>query len=192
MNKNKNIEKELNTCESGISAGVIIIGTIIDMDLQGRPMVAFNESPSSDPVLAQATLSLTKKHISRQVALLFNNGDLNQPVIMGLIHNPLDEMLENFELTPKEIKSVNNSSLSNEEQSTKVVNNKNTIKNLDDNKIYVDGKQVCLEGSEEVTLKCGKASITLTKSGKILIRGTYLLNRSTGVNRIMGGSVQVN
>jgi hypothetical protein len=66
------------------------------------------------------------------------------------------------------------------------------LKHKGDNLVTVDGKQVSIEGAEEVTFKCGKASITLTKSGKILIRGTYLLNRSTGVNRIMGGSVQVN
>ena len=28
--------------------------------------------------------------------------------------------------------------------------------------------------------------------GKVLIRGTYLLSRSSGVNRIKGGSVQIN
>ena len=49
-----------------------------------------------------------------------------------------------------------------------------------------------LEGREEVVIKCGEASITLTKAGKILIRGNYLLNRASGVNRIQGGSVQVN
>ena len=37
-----------------------------------------------------------------------------------------------------------------------------------------------------------KASITLTKAGKVLIEGSYLLSRSTGVNRIKGGSVQLN
>ena len=38
----------------------------------------------------------------------------------------------------------------------------------------------------------GKASITLTREGKVLIRGTYLSSRSSGVNRIKGGSVQIN
>ena len=33
---------------------------------------------------------------------------------------------------------------------------------------------------------------TLTRAGKILIRGAYLLARSSGVNRIQGGSVQIN
>ncbi|MEW5071937.1 hypothetical protein AB1P14_09365, partial [Pseudomonas aeruginosa] len=38
----------------------------------------------------------------------------------------------------------------------------------------------------------GKASITLTRAGKVIIRGAYLSSRSTGVNRIKGGSVQIN
>ena len=49
-----------------------------------------------------------------------------------------------------------------------------------------------LRTEEEIVFECGKASITLTKSGKILIRGAYLLSRSSGVNRIKGGSVQIN
>ncbi|MEP7119602.1 MAG: hypothetical protein ABJE95_01785, partial [Byssovorax sp.] len=36
------------------------------------------------------------------------------------------------------------------------------------------------------------SSITLTRAGKILIRGAYVLTRSSGVNRIQGGSVQIN
>ena len=43
-----------------------------------------------------------------------------------------------------------------------------------------------------MVLRCGKASITLTKAGKVLIEGSYVLSRSTGVNRIKGGSVQLN
>lgn len=56
----------------------------------------------------------------------------------------------------------------------------------------VDGEQVVIEGKKEIVLKCGKASITLTRAGKVLIRGAYLLSRSSGVNRVKGGSVQIN
>lgn len=56
----------------------------------------------------------------------------------------------------------------------------------------VDGEQVVIEGKKEIVLKCGKSSITLTRAGKVLIRGAYVLSRSSGVNRIKGGSVQVN
>lgn len=56
----------------------------------------------------------------------------------------------------------------------------------------LDGEHITLSARESITLKCGKASITLTKTGKIILRGAYLLSRSSGVNRIKGGSVQIN
>lgn len=58
--------------------------------------------------------------------------------------------------------------------------------------VIVDGERMLIEAKEEIVLKCGKASITLTKAGKIILRGAYLLSRSSGVNRIKGGSVQIN
>jgi hypothetical protein len=58
--------------------------------------------------------------------------------------------------------------------------------------VSVDGEQVTLTAEKEVVLRCGHASITLTRAGKILIRGKYVLSRSSGVNRIKGGSVQIN
>lgn len=48
------------------------------------------------------------------------------------------------------------------------------------------------EAEEEIELRCGGASIVLTRAGKVLLRGAYLLSRSSGVNRIKGGSVQIN
>lgn len=58
--------------------------------------------------------------------------------------------------------------------------------------VELDNEHLLLSAKQSITLKCGKASITLTKAGKILLRGTYLLSRSSGVNRIKGGSVQLN
>lgn len=49
-----------------------------------------------------------------------------------------------------------------------------------------------VSAKEQLVLRCGKASITLTKAGKVLIKGSYVLSRSSGVNRIKGGSVQLN
>lgn len=59
-------------------------------------------------------------------------------------------------------------------------------------RVSSDGKQLCVEGRERIVLRCGKASITLTRAGKVLIRGTYLSSRSSGVCRMNGGSVQIN
>jgi hypothetical protein len=56
----------------------------------------------------------------------------------------------------------------------------------------VDGERVVLEGKERIELRCGKASITLTKDGRVVIRGAQIVSRSTGANRVRGGSVEIN
>ncbi len=58
--------------------------------------------------------------------------------------------------------------------------------------VSLDGAQITFSARNEVVLRCGKASITLTRAGKVLIRGAYVLSRSSGANRIKGGSVQIN
>jgi len=171
----KDTLEESPTASSDISPGEIIIGTLVAINNQGQPLVDYSESPSDEPLIAISTHNLDQKLIGRQVALLFANGDLGSPVIMGIIHSNLHEMLENFDQTGSD----------NEAE----VELESDLK-IDD--VHVDGERIVFEAKEQIVLKCGESSITLTKSGKILIRGKYLLNRSTGVNRIMGGSVQVN
>jgi Domain of unknown function (DUF6484) len=56
----------------------------------------------------------------------------------------------------------------------------------------VGDQRLELKAEQEIVLRCGKASITLTRAGKILMRGAYIFSRSTGVNKIKGGSVQLN
>jgi hypothetical protein len=56
----------------------------------------------------------------------------------------------------------------------------------------VDGKCIKIEGQDQIELRCGEASITLRRNGRVIIRGTYVESRSRGVNRIKGGSVQIN
>lgn len=56
----------------------------------------------------------------------------------------------------------------------------------------VDGRRVELDGRDEVVLRCGEASITLRRNGRILIRGVQVETRASGLNRIKGGSVAIN
>jgi hypothetical protein len=58
--------------------------------------------------------------------------------------------------------------------------------------VDADGERLVVSAKEQLVLRCGEASITLTKSGKVLIQGAYVSSRSSGVNRIKGGSVQIN
>lgn len=58
--------------------------------------------------------------------------------------------------------------------------------------IKLDGNVLKLKAAESISLECGQAKITLTKDGKIKIKGKYLLSRAKKANRIQGGSVELN
>lgn len=159
---------------SEIVPGEIIIGSLTGISAQGEPLVVYPDNAAAQPIAAISTLGLTHQHTGRQVALLFANGDPLKPVIMGLIHSPLHDLLLAQPVAPEASAHSIAAALDPEQNVT------------------VDGKRVVIEGKEEIVLKCGEASITLTKAGKILIRGKYLLNRSAGLIRLLGGSVQIN
>jgi len=55
-----------------------------------------------------------------------------------------------------------------------------------------DGERLELTADREIVLRCGDASITLTRAGKVLIRGAYVSSHSKGVNKIKGGAVHIN
>jgi hypothetical protein len=55
-----------------------------------------------------------------------------------------------------------------------------------------EDEEIEIKASKQLTLRCGESSITLTAAGKIILRGKYIISRSSGVQRIKGGSVQIN
>ncbi len=58
--------------------------------------------------------------------------------------------------------------------------------------LEVDGDRRVIEAEREIVLRCGDASITLTRAGKVIIRGHYILSRSTGYNKIKGAAIDIN
>jgi hypothetical protein len=151
----------------GSRVGWLVPGT------SGALLVDFEGNPLG-PIPARTTVPLSpeqRQHAiaSRQgVVLMFEKGDPSRPLILGLVQevsaSPLvDAILEDLP-TQEHLEAT------------------------------VDGKPrvIELEGAEEVTLRCGQASITLRRDGKVLIRGTYVETRAMGTNRIKGGSVQIN
>jgi hypothetical protein len=55
-----------------------------------------------------------------------------------------------------------------------------------------DGKRLRIQAADEIVLECGKASITLRRNGKVIIKGTHVETNSEGTNRIKGGQVRIN
>ncbi|WP_322047400.1 MULTISPECIES: hypothetical protein [Paraburkholderia] len=52
--------------------------------------------------------------------------------------------------------------------------------------------ELVFEARQKITLRCGKASITLYPNGKIALRGEYIVSDAAGINRIAGGQVELN
>jgi hypothetical protein len=146
------------------------VGKIVKIDEQGQVFVDFPDN-ANGAISARFTGSLKLQKLrdaasaGREVLLVFENNDPKLPIIIDTMHSLFDEVSESSGIAFEAEKPED---------------------------VLIDGKRVVLDAKEEIVLRCGKASITLTRAGKIIIRGTYLLNRSSGVNRIKGGSVQIN
>jgi len=165
----KSAETYVFPSEATASFDGVRVGRIVRVDNAGAVLVSFAGSCESE-VAARATGTVmvnlrASDPVGREVLLAFENSDPGRPIIIDTMHSLLDEVAA----------------------STSTVLG---VKMPED--VLVDGKRVTFDAQEEIVLRCGKASITLTKAGKVLIRGAYLLNRSSGVNRIKGGSVQIN
>lgn len=181
---------EIEKTESVLPApdhGEVLLGRLEAIDESGNALVSFFHLPRSPQCIALSTVPVQPRHVGRQVALMFTHGVKPKPILMGFIHSPLQQVLD-VVLENTIGKHQQDESVFSE---TSVVTTRAVQKNSESS-IFIDGKQLVLEGQEEIVLRCGDASITLDRTGKISIRGKYVLSRATGVNRILGGSVQVN
>ena len=143
-------------------------GSIVRIDEDRAVWVDFPGNLAG-PLKARLTSAMAKQlqtmdqSASPTVMLAFEKNDSERPIIVDVVCDHMDDAIQPLAVTRNEI---------------------------DD--IQIDGNRVTFDAAQEIVLRCGKSSITLTRAGKVLIRGAYLLNRSSGVNRIKGGSVQIN
>lgn len=158
------------------------MGRLVAGSTPAAPLVDFDENRGGSPVRARSTLPLDTASIDRAIAteqaavLYFEKGDPSRPIVVGLIQDdkpqsPLQELL----LAPR-----GSAPPSDERAAPKKA------------EARLDGERVILEGHQEITLKCGEASITLRRDGKIIVRGAYVETHARGVNRIKGGAVKIN
>ena len=158
------IEKKTHTIEG------MRVGKIVGFDESGLLLVDFPGN-GSGPVAARTTTSSNAKThckgnpAGREVLLTFENNDPKLAIIIDTMYSLIDEITAQ---TP-------------------------TLLEVDHpQEVTIDGNRISFEAKNEIVLKCGKASITLTSAGKVLINGDYVLSHSSGENRIMGGSVSIN
>lgn len=58
--------------------------------------------------------------------------------------------------------------------------------------VQIDDERHVIQAEREIVLRCGDASLTLTRAGKVIIKGNYILSRSTGYNKIKGAAIDIN
>ena len=144
----------------------LLVGRLVGFDVWSTPMIDYPENRSGQPLPARSTVSLSEAQIGEEVALMFDGGDPRRPVVMGAIQTSVATSTELRATLPTPVEAPRSAE--------------------------VDGKRVVVTAADEIVLRCGEASITLTRVGKVLIRGAFVSSRSSGVNRISGGSVQIN
>jgi hypothetical protein len=168
-------------------------GWLVGADGEGRPLVDFHGNRAG-PLVARRTLPLEPEVLQRAVAhrqgvvLLFENGDPRLPLIIGLVQTESATPLLDAVLAAPSAEAPSEAERAPEPESAP----EPAEAQAQPVEAHVDGKRVVIEAADEVVLKCGQASITLRRNGRLIIKGTYVETHSAGVNRIKGGSVQVN
>lgn len=125
--------------------------------------------PDASPQLARSILALDRSAMReaaasrREALIVFENELPDRPIVVGLLNPAPDETAPEAPAAPPATLDAT-----------------------------VDGRRVVLDAQEEIVLRCGDASITLRRDGRVLIRGAYVETRSAGMNRIKGGSVRIN
>ena len=162
--ENKRVTETLEWIEG------IRVGKVITVNESGQAFVDFPGN-TQGPVSARFANSIKPGMLQKtasadqDVLLVFENNDPGLPIIIDTLYSLVDEITES-------------STIALETEIPKDV--------------LIDGKRVTFDAKEEIVLRCGKASIILRRDGKIVIKGTHLLSRSKGMNKIKGGAVHIN
>jgi len=148
-------EREKETRRSGGA----VRGIIVAVSETGEPLVDFYGNPAGASLPAISTVSISRTAAGKEAVLLFEDGDLMRPIVVGLIQAPVPVA------APEKEESID---------------------------VKLDSQRLTFTAEQEIVLRCGEASITLTRAGKVLIRGAYLSASSTGQTCVKGATVHIN
>lgn len=140
----------------------VVVGTLTGFENAAVPLVAWGGRPAQ---AARTIVHLQPHHVGESVAVQFEDGDPARPLVMGIV---------------KTASPMGSDALPDALSAARPL------------AVTVDDEHLLLTARRSITLQCGRASITLDDKGHVEIRGTYVLSRSSGQNRIKGTSVSLN
>jgi len=148
---------------SGAIDGVRV-GLLVSVENDGQIIVNYPDNLTSN-LHARSIINLTAADENKEILLAFENGNPQLPIIIGLIQKqPVIA-----------------------ETSKEVLLNRETVKD-----ITIDGERITFDARKEIVLRCGKGSVKIRKDGKVIIKGTNIVSRARGINRIKGAAVNIN
>lgn len=130
-------------------------------DLEDRLLVSGTPSLPHEILAARSTVPLRRSDIGSTVVLLFDGGDVRQPIVVGVVRDR-QQAQEDVQQTAPLVT------------------------------VHADDDRFVVSAEREITFRCGEASITLTRAGKVIIEGAYIISQSSGYNKIKGAAVDIN
>jgi len=174
------VESDSSFSNEVTSNDSLLIGKVVSINDYGNPMIAYNEITKDFPIEALTTVPINASSVGKDVAVSFAQNQGGVPIIMGVIRRILDDVMSQQAETVMPIAQQL-------DQTDQPIND-----GINRPEIVVDGSKLEISAADEITLRCGKSSITLNKNGKILIKGDHMLNRTSGSYKIKSGSIQLN
>jgi hypothetical protein len=139
-----------------------VVGTLVGFAADGRPLISSTAQADPSPQPALSCVHLNERQIGADVVFVVESGERRTPIILGV-------------LVPSE----------------PVVAGRK-VATVTAAEVQIDGTVIVIDAEKSVTLRCGEASITLRRDGKIVVKGINIISSAQGANRIVGGSIELN
>lgn len=139
-----------------VSIPGVTVGEVCGSNDAGQPLVRWDHAQQGTlaEVVWSSTHPVWAECVGVRVILVFEDGQSDRPIVLGLLDAPPEQSDEFGTATKPETLRV--------------------------------------ESEKELVIECGKAKIALRSDGRIEIRGGHLISRSSGPNKIKGGTVHIN
>lgn len=139
-----------------------VVGHVVELSASGEATVDYPGNEAG-PLRARSVLATPEVAAGAAVLLVFEAGNPTLPIILGV---PRDGRPAGPPAPPVSLETRQD--------------------------VTVHTESLVLDARRQIVLRCGQGSITVRADGTVIVRGTRLLSRSSGTNKIKGAAVQIN